>query len=80
MQLMPELPSFLATIQSSGGDARDLRIDLPDNEEVCQIEAEIGLAIPAELRHMMLQVSSPVESRWFLKDSFESPLELGGVF
>lgn len=81
MQLIQELTSFLASIKDIGGDARDLRIDPPaSEEEVCRVEKELGVSIPPELRRMMLLVSSHLEFKWFLPDSFELPQELRQIF
>jgi hypothetical protein len=81
MELIQTLQNFLEKINAIGGDARTLRVDCPATEaEIKKMESDLGIRIPDELRYAMLEVSSHLEFRWFLPDSFELPEEFGGIF
>jgi cell wall assembly regulator SMI1 len=81
MKLVQSLQSFLDNVKLTGADVRDIRVDPPASEdEIQQIERELGITIPSELRNTMLQVSSHLEFKWFLNDDFELPQELRAIF
>jgi hypothetical protein len=81
MQIIQNMKSFLKTIENIGGDARELRVDkLAEEQEIVQVEKDLGVSIPIELRNAMLQFSSHLEFKWFLNDSIKIPQKFNEIF
>lgn len=81
MELIQSLQNFLDTVKGFGADARELRADPPATEnKIQQVEKDLGVCIPDELRRAMLEVTAHLEFKWFLPDSFELPQALRDIF
>jgi hypothetical protein len=81
MQIIQSMTIFLNKIRNLGGDACELRIDPPSTDKaVLQVEKELRMSIPSELRNTMLSFSSHLEFKWFLNDAVELPAEFRELF
>ena len=71
----------LEACSRSGGEARPLVIGPPaDSAAVDRVEKQIGMALPAAFRRVVLEFSAEMEFSWFLSDGYEPPDPFNGIF
>jgi len=81
MPLKKTLQNILHSIESIGGETRELIFEAPSTEdELIAIEKDLGHQIPDEFRKILLTISGHCDLSWFLPDDFELPDALDEIF